>query len=240
VSNKLQTIIGDPPAPPPVPVADDAAAASFDPLRAELADAIRERAERADAIVVARKTVERLTAFLDRVEKRQPSSNIFGDSGPDEEVLRLAETARLRNPEMTPPSKERLARAAAEGELALARQALSLGQSRRAEADAALVATNERIERLIDQLFARDLPRRIADAKRVHDQFLSMAKVLAVTGGDMATLPADLRRIVTRICDDAEKRFCIPFDLDRVERPAGQWEAARAALRENPHALTPD
>jgi hypothetical protein len=64
--------------------------------------------------------------------------------------------------------------------------------SRRAQADAAFAEVTARIESLIAQLFSRDLPRRIAQAKTVHDQFLSLAGVIAETAGDEALLSEEL------------------------------------------------
>src|SRR4051794_33111420 len=102
MSGKLQTIIGDPPEPSPVPVADDTA--PFDPLRFDLAAAIKERAERTDAVAVARKTVERLTDFVGQVEKRQPGMGVSGEDPFHEESVRIAESARFRVPEVVSPS----------------------------------------------------------------------------------------------------------------------------------------
>src|SRR3954454_1186625 len=140
---ELQTIIAGKPMPESLINGDPPA---FDPLRVEIEAAIRERAERADAAAAARKAAERLTAFCEKVEKKQSNVNVFGETGPDEEVLRLVETARLRNPELLPTSPERLARVAAAEGLVVAKEALALALSRCAQADAALAEVNERVE----------------------------------------------------------------------------------------------
>jgi hypothetical protein len=132
-----------------------------------------------------------------------------------------------------------LARAAASEELTVAREALSLGEARRAKAEAELTETKERIETIIDKLFGRDLPRRIADTKVAHDSFLAKAKVLGETAGDLAVFPVDLAHIVRDMRENADS-FAIPFDPRRVDGPVERWQAARKALRESAQAPLPD
>jgi len=95
------------------------------------------------------------------------------------------------------------------------------------------------IESTINQLFLRDLPRLIAEAKLVHDQFLSMVLVLRETAGDVTLLPEEVAHGVNSIRNRATD-FPMPFDHDDATAATGRWEAARKALRESATAPLPD
>jgi hypothetical protein len=97
VSKNLQVVSGD--APPP------------DPLRLELAAAIDDRAVKADAIASARKTVEHLTAVVDKAEKKASLASIRAKEERSDFVRHLADTAKSRPPETMPLSATRRAAA---------------------------------------------------------------------------------------------------------------------------------
>jgi hypothetical protein len=81
-----------------------------DPLRAELAAAIADRAVVQDAISSAKGAVARLTALVAKAEAKHSQASVRAEFEDAEHIEHLAETARSRAPESTPlsyPSQSR-------------------------------------------------------------------------------------------------------------------------------------
>jgi len=74
------------------------------------------------------------------------------------------------------PGRRAVAEAAEE--VSAAQAALEIAQSNRAKADADLAGATSAVDAAINALFARDLLKRIDEAKKLHDTFMAQALVL--------------------------------------------------------------
>jgi hypothetical protein len=112
-----------------------------------------------------------------------------------------------------------------------------MAQSKRSEADAALAVATQKVDNAISALFARNLPQRIADAQKAHDEFLSQALVLDEVAPDLAELPesvgSELRML--RVI----RQNLSHFDYKAAYGRSQAWRAARQALQTDCNAALP-
>jgi len=149
----------------------------------------------------------------------------------------LAETAKSRAPESVPLSPARRALAEASEEVSAAQAAFDVASQKRSDADAALSIATQKVDNAISRLFARDLPQRIANAQRLHDEFLAQCLSLDELCPDISELPERVGgelRLLRSI-----RQSMSHFDYKAVYGRAQAWKAARQALRDDCNAALP-
>jgi hypothetical protein len=96
----------------------------------------------------------------------------------------------------------------------------------------------ERVDDVIKELFALNMPRRIDEAKRAHDLFMAKTFVLFRIC-DQRTVGAEINNEVVSLRNKAANAG-YPFDNDFVSAEAAAWEKVREALRQDANAPLPD
>lgn len=210
----------------------------IDPLRTEISVAIADRSARQEDVTSARKTVDRLTAVIEKGESKRSLARVKAEEERSEHIAFLAETAKSRAPETVPLSPARKALAEVTEEAAAAQAALDVAQSRRAEADAALAAATTKVGTAISNLMAHDLQQRIAAAKRAQDEFIARVLILDEIAPDETQLPQDISPSL-RLLRLAQQNL-LPFDHDVAFGPARAWKDARKSLQTDCNAALPD
>lgn len=104
--------------------------------------------------------------------------------------------------------------------------------------DAALALAAQKVDAAINALFARDLSKRIDEAKKLHDAFMAASLVLDEIAPDVADLPEEIAR-ERRMLRQARENL-LHYDAKDVHGRASAWKAARKALHEDCNALLPD
>ena len=210
-----------------------------DPLRLELSAAIADRSARQEDVTSARQAVDRLKALVEKAEGKRSSASVAVEFEREDFIGYLNETAKSRAPESMPLSPARRDLALATEEAATAKAAFEIAQSRRSKADAELAAAAAKVEKAISALLAKDLPKRIEDAEKLHDQFMAASSILdEIVKSNEAALPEDVaRRLRILRLEGQSLQF---FDHELAFGPARAWVAARKALRDDCNTALPD
>jgi hypothetical protein len=96
-----------------------------------------------------------------------------------------------------------------------------------------------KVEQAISNLMARDLPKRIEEAERLDDRFMSASNVIdEIVKTNEADLPKDVARRLRLL--RLERESLQFYDHDLVFGPCRAWEAAQKALRDDCNAPLPD